>query len=124
MASNRLRRIAREIEETRSDIFSHILLRPAGNADDLTHLEGQFEGPPDTPYEGAKYLIDVRIPNDYPFRPPAMKFKTRIWHPNVSSQTVRTFSPLGQAVMHNLLNTTCSRAPSVLTPSHITGLPF
>jgi len=54
----------------------------------LTHLQGQFFGPPDTPYAGGKFFIDIRIPSDYPFKPPIMKFTTKIWHPNVSSQTV------------------------------------
>jgi len=88
MSSNRLRRIAREIEETKADHLAKVILRTAQGKDDLTHLEGQFEGPPDTPYEGGKYIVDIRIPNDYPFRPPIMKFTTRLWHPNVSSQTV------------------------------------
>lgn len=88
MTSNRLRRIGKEIEEAASDTFSKIELYAATAENDLTHLEGHFLGPPDTPYEGGQYYIDIRIPNDYPFRPPQMKFKTKIWHPNVSSQTV------------------------------------
>lgn len=88
MSSNRLRRIAKELEDVRSDVWSKIQLDPAGNGEDITHLEGRFEGPPDTPYEGGKFVVDVHIPNDYPFRPPQMKFSTKIWHPNVSSQTV------------------------------------
>lgn len=95
MSSNRLRRIAREIEETKADHHAKVILRTAGGRDDLTHLEGQFEGPPDTPYEGGKFIVDIRIPNDYPFRPPVMKFTTRLWHPNVSSQTVCTRHGLG-----------------------------
>ncbi|KAI9723886.1 MAG: hypothetical protein M1828_004005 [Chrysothrix sp. TS-e1954] len=87
MSSNRLRRIAKEIEDTRSDTLSKVNLEPANGGDDLTALEGSFEGPPDTPYEGGKYFVDIRIPNDYPFRPPNMRFRTKIWHPNVSSQT-------------------------------------
>lgn len=97
MSSNRLRRIAKEIEDVRSDTWSKVTLEIAGNAEDLTHLEGHFEGPPDTPYEGGKYTVDIRIPNDYPFKPPVMKFATRIWHPNVSSQTV---SKAASSLMH------------------------
>ena len=39
----------------------------------------------DTPYEGGKFLVDIIIPPDYPFKPPKMKFDTKIWHPNISS---------------------------------------
>lgn len=90
MASNRARRIAKELADINNDQHSQIVVDPAGSGDDLTHLLGQFFGPPDTPYEGAKYLVDIKIPADYPFRPPNMRFETKIWHPNVSSQTVRS----------------------------------
>ena len=31
--------------------------------------------------------MDIIIPPDYPFKPPKMKFDTKVWHPNISSQT-------------------------------------
>ncbi|MCJ1275486.1 Ubiquitin-conjugating enzyme E2 1 [Puttea exsequens] len=87
MSSSRMRRIAKEVADIHSDTLSHIVVNAAGNGDDLTHLKGSFKGPPGTPYEGGNYSVDVKIPSDYPFRPPIMKFDTKLWHPNVSSQT-------------------------------------
>lgn len=86
MASNRARRIAKEVADIEKDQQSNISVWPI-NENDLMHLKGAFQGPPDTPYEGGKYTIDIKIPSDYPFRPPLMKFDTKIWHPNVSSVT-------------------------------------
>jgi ubiquitin-conjugating enzyme (huntingtin interacting protein 2) len=87
MATNRLRRVAKEIKDIHTDTQSNIYAQPLVG-DDLTHLKGSFNGPPGTPYEGGTYYIDIRIPNEYPFRPPVMKFETKVWHPNISSQTV------------------------------------
>eukprot|EP00826_Nyctotherus_ovalis_P017797 TRINITY_DN1525_c0_g1_i23.p2 TRINITY_DN1525_c0_g1~~TRINITY_DN1525_c0_g1_i23.p2 ORF type:complete len:149 (-),score=59.75 TRINITY_DN1525_c0_g1_i23:165-611(-) len=33
------------------------------------------------------YMIDIVIPPEYPFKPPKMRFETKIWHPNISSVT-------------------------------------
>lgn len=88
MSTNRARRVAKEIADIHADTTSKVQAEPVGSSDDLTHLKGRFKGPPGTPYEGGTYVVDIRIPNEYPFRPPIMKFDTKLWHPNVSSQTV------------------------------------
>lgn len=88
MSSHRIRRIGKEIADIRADTHSQISIEPFGDQDDVTHLRGSFPGPPGTPYEGGTYAVDVKIPNDYPFTPPVMKFETKVWHPNISSQTV------------------------------------
>lgn len=41
----------------------------------------------DTCYEGGIFVIDIVITDEYPFKPPKMKFDTKIWHPNISSVT-------------------------------------
>merc|ERR1711934_264772 len=55
--------------------------------DDLSHWKGTLKGPEGTPYEGGEFIVDIRLDADYPYNPPKMKFDTRLWHPNVSSQT-------------------------------------
>ena len=52
-----------------------------------THLIGKIIGAPDTPFEYGVFQIDILIPDKYPFEPPDCKFITKVWHPNVSSQT-------------------------------------
>ncbi|KAK2877299.1 hypothetical protein FQN49_001250 [Arthroderma sp. PD_2] len=86
MASNRTRRITKEIADIHADRHSQISVDPVSD-DDLTRLKGTFPGPPGTAYEGGTFKIDISIPTEYPFRPPVMKFDTKVWHPNVSSQT-------------------------------------
>lgn len=50
-------------------------------------LRGEIKGPPDTPFDGGKYILDIVIPETYPFNPPKVTFNTKIWHPNISSVT-------------------------------------
>lgn len=44
-----------------------------------------LNGPKDTPFAGGKFSISIKLPIDYPFKPPQMKFLTKIYHPNISS---------------------------------------
>lgn len=43
-------------------------------------------GPDDTAYNYGVFMIYVTFPNDYPFKPPRIRFITPIYHPNISSQ--------------------------------------
>ncbi len=54
---------------------------------DFRHWKGSIEGPQGTPYEGGVFQVDIQLPPEYPYKPPKMKFDTKIWHPNISSQT-------------------------------------
>jgi ubiquitin-conjugating enzyme (huntingtin interacting protein 2) len=51
------------------------------------HLQGTIIGPEGTCYQGGTFEVDIVIPAQYPFEPPKMRFTTKIWHPNISSQT-------------------------------------
>ncbi|QWU86480.1 hypothetical protein CA3LBN_000698 [Candidozyma haemuli] len=84
--SDGIKRIAKELEECRQDTQSGVNLELV-NESDLTHLTGYFQGPPGTPYENGVFKVDIVIPNEYPFKPPVMKFNTKIYHPNISSVT-------------------------------------
>lgn len=56
-------------------------------ADDIKHLNACIEGPPDTPYEGGIFWIDMQL-EEYPFKPPKLRFMTRVYHPNIDCRGV------------------------------------
>ena len=57
--------------------------------DNYRNLRGEIAGPPDSPYEGAKFILDVKVPEKYPFEPPTVQFVTKVWHPNICSENGR-----------------------------------
>jgi ubiquitin-conjugating enzyme (huntingtin interacting protein 2) len=79
-------RLLKELKEVSKDDTSGIKAAPVTEGN-LRHLKGTIPGPSGTPYEGGVFEIDIVIPKQYPFEPPKMKYMTKIWHPNISSQT-------------------------------------
>lgn len=50
----------------------------------ILHWEAVMRGVEGTAYEGGRWLLDIKIPDNYPNAPPAVRFVTRICHPNVA----------------------------------------
>eukprot|EP00095_Tigriopus_kingsejongensis_P006945 maker-scaffold1282_size50771-snap-gene-0.19 protein:Tk06945 transcript:maker-scaffold1282_size50771-snap-gene-0.19-mRNA-1 annotation:"ubiquitin-conjugating enzyme e2 l3" len=49
----------------------------------------QWQGmlvPDSPPYSKGAFKIDIQFPAEYPFKPPKISFKTRIYHPNVDEK--------------------------------------
>jgi ubiquitin-conjugating enzyme E2 D/E len=44
-----------------------------------------LKGPKDTPFENGVFKLSIIMPIDYPFKPPKMIFKTKVYHPNIAS---------------------------------------
>ncbi|KAA0172564.1 hypothetical protein FNF27_05919 [Cafeteria roenbergensis] len=86
MASATPARISKELAALASDGgAAGVSAAPRG--DDMRTLDCTIKGPEDTPYEAGVFKLLCEIPDDYPFVPPKLKFMTKVWHPNISSQT-------------------------------------
>ena len=54
---------------------------------DLYHWYGRILGPLGSCYYGGTFFVDIVIPDDYPNDPPFVRFVTKMWHPNIDSET-------------------------------------
>ncbi|CAG7725941.1 unnamed protein product [Allacma fusca] len=44
----------------------------------------RVNGPPQSPYQGGVFYLNLKISHDYPLKPPGVRFLTKIFHPNIS----------------------------------------
>ncbi|KAF1748751.1 hypothetical protein GCK72_025218 [Caenorhabditis remanei] len=88
MASLAMTRVMRECREVANatDITEagiHVILTD----NNIRNIQGFIKGPADSPYADGIFEVMMAIPDQYPFAPPKVRFVSRIWHPNISSQT-------------------------------------
>jgi ubiquitin-conjugating enzyme E2 D/E len=80
------RRVLKEIEQITKEPTEGIsVIIP--NMDNCFVWIATLDGPTETPYEGGKFDLEISIPQEYPHKPPNVKFLTKIYHTNVSPQS-------------------------------------
>lgn len=77
------KRIKKELDEINLIPIPNCSAGP--KAGSLFEWEAIIIGPAETPYAGGVFSLDIVFPANYPFKAPAIVFRTRIWHCNVNS---------------------------------------
>ena len=48
-------------------------------------------GPPDSPFAGGEFTLEIYLPDEYPLVPPKVLFRTKLYHPNIDKLGKFTF---------------------------------
>ena len=78
-----LKRIRKELDEIEKDPPANCTAGPI-DMSNLFDWNATIIGPSNSPYAGGLFKLSVNFPDRYPFKPPKVKFITKIFHPNIN----------------------------------------
>lgn len=78
------KRIQKELAEITLDPPPNCTAGPKG--DNLYEWISTLFGPANSIYENGIFYLEIHFSSEYPFKPPKVTFKTRIYHCNVNAQ--------------------------------------
>lgn len=67
------------------------------NGDNYEKIDAIIPGPKETPYEGVNFRLSMEFNDQYPFRPPTIKFQTPVYHPNIDTGKAKNCIPFDAA---------------------------
>ena len=77
------KRINQEMKELQNLDIDYITAGPVDD-NNIFNWTATISGPNESPYEDGIFLLSITFPKEYPFKPPKITFKTKIYHPNIN----------------------------------------
>ncbi|CAF1478804.1 unnamed protein product [Adineta steineri] len=76
-------RLLKEWKEFQRNAPGYIFAEPMN--DDMFNWRAKNIGPPDTPFAGGIFIVDISFSQKHPIEPPQCVMKTKMFHRNISS---------------------------------------
>lgn len=71
-------------QETQRLITDHVPgIKAEPDESNARYFHVDIDGPPDSPFEGGVFKLELFLPEEYPMAAPKVRFITKIYHPNV-----------------------------------------
>jgi ubiquitin-conjugating enzyme E2 D/E len=79
------KRLKKEAEQLAEEDLDWCMAEPSGAS--LYVWEASVSGPEGSPYEGGLFNLEFKFPDNYPFKPPDVIFKTKVYHPSIKQDS-------------------------------------
>jgi len=76
------RRLMRDLRDLTQNPVEGINAAPV-STDNIFQWNAILDGPEDSLFEDASFVLTLKFPQDYPNHPPDVKFVTKVFHPNI-----------------------------------------
>ena len=74
------------LQEELTKLTKEAIYHTGPKGDNIYEWVAILHGPVNSPYEGGIFLMEMSFSAYYPFTPPTLVFRTRIYHCNINNQ--------------------------------------